>query len=258
MAVSRRLMAAGLALAFSTCAGASALRTAAQEESLPKFQQQGERWIGYCVDLFRALERVTPGLTIVGDQQPLPLKRIILEVASGQLDLACGLLDTAERRAMLRYAQPALYEVRYYLAVRKDDRVSVRQWKDVLALGQDNIILVNYGSGAVDRLKQIPGLQLDTLAGSTENNLLKLLAKRGRFFYYREPGLSQALKATKLDKRIRVLPNTMDITTFHLVLNPNLPPEQIRQLEEGLTRLKQDGTLNKLDLQWNQLTQTRH
>jgi len=77
----------------------AAIRVAAQSDSEPKFVAQGAAVAGSCIDIFRAIEKVEPGLKFVGDQQWMPLKRIEAMVVGHKLD---ALAAWCEARSALR------------------------------------------------------------------------------------------------------------------------------------------------------------
>src|SRR5471032_2037642 len=77
------------------------IRVAAQEATAPKFVQlkrNGRIEIGgICIDIMRAIERVEPDISFVGDQRWQPFPRLLASLAAGELDAACGLLQTDQR-----------------------------------------------------------------------------------------------------------------------------------------------------------------
>src|SRR4051812_7351279 len=107
-------VALGLPLA-SIPAGATDVRTAAQEGSYPKFtalSADSKAHIGgLCIDIMRGIERVEPDLRFVGDQNWQPLMRIEAGVQGGQLDAACGLLKTPARLEKMDFIEAPLFPV---------------------------------------------------------------------------------------------------------------------------------------------------
>jgi len=111
--------------------------TAAQQASSPKYVTLPDGHVGgICVDLFRLMEAREPALRIEGDQRFLPLRRLEKKVQHGQLDFICGVGESPARRDHFIVLTPAIFTVRYHLAVRRDDPVEIRSWQDVRALGQ--------------------------------------------------------------------------------------------------------------------------
>ncbi|WP_421144322.1 substrate-binding periplasmic protein [Aeromonas dhakensis] len=222
-------------------------RTAAQPESAPKYTQMADGRIGgLCVELFRLMEQQEPALRIEGDQHFIPLKRLEKRVRFGQLDFLCGVGDNPVRRNHFLYLQPPIFTVRYHLAVRSDDPVEIRHWNDVRALGKAGIILVNHGSGAIERLQAIQGLIIDSGGSSSAANYDKLLMKRGRFVYYRSPGIEADLQRHHLSDQIRILPVAMETIPFYILFYQRTSPARLALFTSTLQRLADRGELARL------------
>lgn len=239
-------------LIFSPAQAATILKTSGQQESEPKYVQQADRVGGICVDIFRAVERVQPTLRITGDQALIPLKRLENDVLQGKLDLFCGLGENDERKALFIYLKPAIYTVSYHLAVRVDDPIEIKNWDDVRQLGEDGRILVNFGSGAVSRLQKLGGLKVDDMAYTSGRNYRKLLAKYGRFYYYRQPGFDTDIEQNGVKGKVKILPTVMEIAPFYILFNRNISASVIEQFEAALRELEAKGELSAINQRWSQ------
>lgn len=227
------------------------VRTAAQEDSEPKYvRQAGGAARGFCVDLYRAMERADPGLEVAGDQTWKPLRRLEVELRNGQLDLLCGLLSTQERRTYMVPLQTVIYEVQLRLVVRADDEVVVRNWEDIRSLGPDGVILTSRGSGYTQRATELGGLIVDANAASSDNNYRRLLAGRGRFYLYRSPGLMDDIRDHGVEGRVKVLPVVLERQPFYLMVPLSMPEAQRQRLDAALARVKDDGTLAQIQQRW--------
>lgn len=247
MIVRMALLLCLLAPASGAVAATEVYHTAAQADSAPKYLTlAGGKTGGICVDLFRRMEAWEPALRIAGDQTTLPLKRLEKKVRHGQLDFICGVGDSPERRSQFVYLQPAIFTVRYHLAVRSDDPVEIHRWEDVRALGQQGIILINHGSGAIARLQAIGGLIIDSGGIGSKANYDKLLMKRGRFVYYRSPGFESDLREHGLGERIRILPTVMEETPFYILFHRRTTPERLALFANTLQQLASSGELAAL------------
>lgn len=222
-------------------------RTAAQQASAPKYVALADGRVGgICVDLFRRMEAREPTLRITGDQAFLPLRRLEKKVLHGQLDFICGVGESPARRDHFIVLRPAIFTVRYQLAVRHDDPVDIHSWADVRALGPAGTILINHGSGAIARLQAIGGLTIDSGGISSKANYDKLLMKRGRFVYYRSPGFESDLREHGLEGRIRLLPTVMEETPFYILFHRHSTPERLALFTRTLQRLAESGELAAL------------
>jgi ABC-type amino acid transport substrate-binding protein len=225
------------------------LRVAAQSDSEPKFVALGNSVGGNCIDIFRAIEKADPGIKFVGDQRWMPLKRMEAMVSAGQLDAICGLIRNKERIVAYKIPNVPLFTVHYHLMVRADDPVNVNNFDEIRKL-KDGVILVNGGSGAVTALTKAGNLKIDQAASSTPTNIEKLLAGRGRFFFYRQPGLSLEAKKSGNETRLRILPTIFDSQSFYMVLGPHIDKEVESRVAHALEKLNEQGELKQLADKW--------
>lgn len=229
----------------------TAIRVAAQADSEPKFVAEGNAVAGSCIDIFRAIEKANPELKFVGDQQWMPLKRIEALVMGGKLDAACGLVRSDERIAAYRIPDTPLFSVTYHMLVRADDPVNVKTFDDVRKLKEDGVVLVNAGSGAIAALRKAGKLRIDSTANTTAQNIDKLLAGRGRFFYYRNPGLNSEIRKAGHERRVRILPSVFDTQVFYLVLGRHVGKETEGKIAQALGRLNEQGELKQIAEKWS-------
>lgn len=232
-------------------AGQVTLRVAAQLESEPKFIAQENAIGGSCIDIFRAIEKADPEIKFSGHQRWMPLKRIEAMVGARQLDAICGLIRNEERAAAYSIPDTPLFTVTYHLLVRADDPVNIRSWDDVRKLGDDGVILVNAGSGPVNSLAKVGSLKIDSAAGSTGSNIEKLLVGRGRFFYYRQPGLNSEVRKSGHAGKVRVLPTALDSQAFYLMLGTHVGKETESRISHALEKLSESGELKQIAEKWS-------
>ncbi|WP_143747056.1 substrate-binding periplasmic protein [Chitinimonas sp. BJB300] len=225
------------------------IKTAAQTDSEPKYIKEGNAAVGICVDIMRAVEKIDPSLKFVGDQQWQPLARIEANVESGELDAGCGLQKNKAREAKFQFPATALFPVKWMLAVRVDDDIKISSWDDVKKLGPEGVVLVNFGSGALKTLEAVGGLVIDSGGRSNPDNLIKLEAKRGRFYYYRSPGFVGELKA--FPGKFKILPTVMDSADFHMMFGKHVPAATVEKFNKALMELEKKGELEKMVKKWD-------
>lgn len=253
----------GFCLAIAACAAASAtpVRIAAQTVSDPKFMAappgSPTPIIGLCIDILRSIERIDPTLQFIGDQTWVPAARIDVQMAHGALDAACAMLKTKDRLAHFSFIEPPLMAVQYMLAVRAGDHVNVASMADIVALEHDNVVLGVHGMGAATRLAGIPGLHLDTGTSTARQNLEKLVAGRGRFFYYRSPGLKSIIRNFCMEKKVRVLPAVMASESLYLMVGESIQPDTVERLRNAVGKLQGSGELARLQAKWEEWALTR-
>ncbi len=236
-----------LALTVMLCSTGIAveLRTAAQE-SEPKFIKKagGSEIAGICVEVMRAIEKIDSSIKFKGDQEFKPFNRIEIELESGELDVFVGAIKNKERELKYTYASVPIYHTRNIIAVRIDDDIKLDKLEDIKKL-QDNVILVNRGNAQADTLKQ-EGYNVNDDGKLAEQNIKKLLAKRGRFWYQDEISLKAALKDNKVQDQIKILPNNFDESGRYLAFSKKIPSETIGKIESALRVLTRSGELGKI------------
>ena len=229
-----------------------ALRVAAQEGTDPKFVDAGKgRVIGLCVDVFRTIERIDPGLLFVGDQQWMPLTRSQSEVMSQQLDALCAIQHTEDRDRNYVLLDPLLMPINYMLVVRADDKVVINSWDDVRKLGAQGLVLANRGYAPAEVLARLGGLQVNSSAVNPETNLQKLIAGRGRFFLHRTPGLAGFIQRSGATGKVRILPHVMYSTTLHMAMGKHVDPAVVARVRRAIEQMEKTGELARLLRKWD-------
>ncbi|KIF80544.1 hypothetical protein TSA66_06520 [Noviherbaspirillum autotrophicum] len=228
------------------------LYTAPQEFSEPKFilrQQDGRTVVeGLCVDIMHAIERTDPHIRFVLGPPPQSLARIEASLVAGELHVACGFLRTGKREHALHYIEPPLFSTDFYMAVRADDDVAVRNWEDVRRLGEDAVILAKYACAPA--LSSVEGLKTDFSAKDTKTNIQKLLAGRGRFFFHRSPGIEAAIRDAGAQGKVKILPVVMSRQPLYMVLSKAVPAHAATRIQTAIIRLEANGELAKLFAKW--------
>ncbi|MCG2586053.1 ABC transporter substrate-binding protein [Massilia sp. TS11] len=250
----RRLLACLLLLPpFALGAPVVELRTSAQLATAPKFISKGRtEVVGLCVDVFRALERIDPGLRFSGDQQWRVTARIEDELERGQLDVACASVRSREREARYQFIDVPIMTARYFLLARADDPVQVNNWADLLALAPNNSMLVVKGFGILGRLREVGLSNIDDGALDNSTNLQKLVAGRARFFIMRSPGIDSLLRETGLEAKVRVLPAMLEQQPLFMMTGRHLAAATQQRLTRAIIRLEQSGELHRILVRWTQ------
>ncbi|MBC3937229.1 substrate-binding periplasmic protein [Undibacterium rugosum] len=226
------------------------IRVAAQEASEPKFitvSQQGKPAIGgICIDIMRAMEKISPELHFVGDQTWLPRVRIDAAMKAGDIDAICGVQRIARNTTQYDFLDTVLFSVSYLLAVRADDDIDIQNWNDIRQLGDNGVILALHGFGIVDILKNKGGLKIDASATSSSSNLNKLIAGRGRFYCHRSPGIKLSIQQAGLEQKIRLLSKPQLTEKFYMGLSKTLPAEKAKKINAALVLLENSGELRRI------------
>jgi ABC-type amino acid transport substrate-binding protein len=238
-------------LAATSCLGHD-LRVAAQIGTEPKFlRADSGAVVGLCTDILRAIERIAPGLRFTGDQQWMPVTRVMTELAAGAQDAACAMQHTPDRDRKFIYLQPALFEVDYVLLARSDDPVEINSWDDLRGLRPEPIVLVNRGFAVSATLESIPGIHVDASATDTKLNLEKLVAGRARLYFHRGPGIQRMLERAGVANKVRVLPGSLLHTASYLVLAKHVDAAIAERLRQALAQLEKSGELQAIVKKWS-------
>lgn len=226
-------------------AAPTVLRTAAQEGVAAKFSPSTPARPGFCIELFRRLERVAPDLRISGEKRLVPLRRIELMLAGGELDVFCGLLRTQKRLESLVFLDEPLFPIQHRVLVRRDDPIEVQDLAAIVALGQDNLVMTTQGTAYVPMLRSA-GITVDDSTIRLDRVLDKLLAQRGRFFYQSDMNLDALLQNNPKAAQVRWLPTVFHREDQYMVLGPHVSAATRERLNRALVRLARDGELKRL------------
>lgn len=82
------------------------------------------------------------------------------------------------------YIDKPLYTVNNVIAVSADESVQINSFEDIVALGDQGVILAVAGTGSLRflELQNLP-LKINASGQRARENLLKLLGNRERFFF---------------------------------------------------------------------------
>ncbi|MFZ6672885.1 substrate-binding periplasmic protein [Undibacterium sp. Xuan67W] len=225
-------------------------RVAAQESSEPKFivsTHNGKSTItGFCVDIFRAIEKIDPTIQFSGDQAWQPRARIDNNLKSGALDVICGVQHIERFETIYEFIDTPLFTVNYLLAARTDDSVEVNSWDDIRKLGKDGIILTMHGFGIVDILEDIGGLTIDSGGTTPLSNLKKLLAGRGRFYCHRSPGIKTDILKAGMGNKVRLIDKLQFSEKLYMATSKYVPNRDRLRIRTALNVLQANGELKRL------------
>lgn len=226
----------------TSCFSGSVILITELQDTQPKYFIKDGIAEGLCIELIKLVEEKT-GYTISYKNEFVPARRIQINLETGATDLHFGFLKSAEREKKYTYASEPLYQVQHLVAVRVDDDVSVKNFDDIRALGENGIILTPFGTGTSRYLQEQGGLLIDDGAEVVESNLRKLLAKRGRFVYYHNLGLLNAIKADEFAGKFKVLPVSFRNYNHYVLFSKKVPLEIIETINNAIIQAKNSGGL---------------
>lgn len=236
---------------LGACASAQtvAVHIMAQETIPPKWITYRDHAEGICPDIINALERVEPRLRFWGYARGRSLPTIEAGLGSGEVDAACGLVASPQRRRVARTVGKPLFPIRHRLAGRADDPAVVDSIDDLVRLGA----LVNTGRGSpFGQQLARAGVPVDDSTGDNQVNLRKILAGHGRFTYMNELTLMRYIHANGWQDKIRVLPVLKEEPAYFWV-SRKADPEAVSLIDGALARIRASGELDRIYARWSRL-----
>lgn len=225
------------------------IRVMSQTGFTAKYNYSNSARPGICIEIIRAIERVDPDLHFVGLEKEAAYLRIEREVQAGRLDAYVGLGKTAERATRLRYLEdPPIYFHRNWLVVRADDDVQVNSFDDIRKLGKDGVILSIHANLHTMYMKSHPGLIVDDASSSMEDNLRKLIAGRGRFFYGPDIAIKEDFEKPSIKGKVKLLKSGIKLPqdNIYIVFSKTAPQRMVDRVQIALKKLQKSGELEKI------------
>ena len=214
------------------------LRTAFQDTASKVVRHADGTFGGICVDLMNLIEK-NSNFRFLRPTQFVSLKRIELGLSSQSVDVYFALLRNPERAQICRYLEP-LYSVHYVIVGRADDQVTLRGVDDLKRVAGKGPLLTVFGSQLGTYIQSL-GLVADDGAVTVEQNLGKLLSRRGRFFLYQDIAVHQALAQPPFAGKLRVFPLVLRTEELWLVSSFGVGAAVNDGLKAVVHRLKASG-----------------
>jgi polar amino acid transport system substrate-binding protein len=228
------------------------LKTVAQNSS-PKYyfteNDEKRKMAGLCIDIMQAIEKVAPEIEFVGADKFTPTARIFKYLETGKIDVYVGAARNKEREKISVYVDIPLYSVSHVVAVRMDDNVKVKSFRDIRALEERGVILTLFGTGTHKYLLQQHGLLIEarmTLSSLFDPMLYHRDKARPRFVYYHDLGLSYAIESQNLGKKVKLLPTKFRQYNHYIAFSKKVPPKIIAKVRAAVEQLVADGELARL------------
>jgi len=241
-------------IGFTLPATAIEFRTAAQD-SAPKYMTLANQQIGgLCIEIIQAIEKENPQLSFSGYQTYLPFRRLQKYLEDGRLDVFFGFKQTVARKGKYTFIDPPLYQLNYVAMVRRGDRVVIAETADVNSLGRHGKLLTIHGTAASKYLRSQKGLVVDDSARTPAMLLKMLIAKRGRFAFYHDLGLSYLIADKEIEKQVRILPAVFSTYYHYAAFSKNTECSHVAKVERALETMKREGILNQIRNKYSVIT----
>lgn len=226
------------------------IRTASQE-SHPKYileEINGKKVMtGICIDIMNAITERYPEVKFTGTDFFTPFRRIEILLELGQYDVFFGMIkNEARKEKYIFLKETPLYPTRNMIAVRADDDIDVSSFDEIRKLGEDGLLLVASGTAHYRYLSKQGGLVIDQGGKTVEDNMLKLLANRGRFVYSSDKNFMIELQRPEFKGKIRILPTVFNEEYQYAAFSKKADKEKIEIVDKALRELEKEGELTRI------------
>lgn len=240
------------ALLFAPPSLAQALRTVSQD-SQPKFIRNADgQPTGISIDVMRAIQKLDPSISFVGEERFMPLRRIERQLENGEIDVFFGFVRNKYRRDHFAFIEPPLYKSTPVLVARRNDPINIKRLEEIRALGDEGVVMVTTGYAQVEHLRSL-GLIVDDRGASLDQNLQKLIRGRGRFIFHPEIGVSEMseTKPPELTDAIRILPTRFNEQGRYIAFSRTVPEATVKKVKMALDQLSASGELRRIVKKYN-------
>ncbi|HEY8026557.1 MAG TPA: transporter substrate-binding domain-containing protein [Burkholderiaceae bacterium] len=228
--------------------GDDALRAGVQNQTDVEWMPDGYR--GLCPDIFRSLEKHDPGLKVRWNVPAMPERRLLSELAAGEIDIACGIIRSPERDRDFQIPDVVLYEKTLIAVVRDGDPLDLNSLADLKTLSRGDVVLVNSGGQMSGRLRQVGIVNVDDGGRNSAANLQKLILGRGRVFLYDDPAVDWETRHPKYAGSLHAIPAALDVDRYYMFLSHRVSREMSKRIGAALARMRDDGTLRAIVERW--------
>ena len=221
------------------------LKSAAQD-SYPKYYLSNGKMKGICVDIIKAIEKISPEIKIIGYNKFLPFKRLQEYLNIGKINIFFGLKKTDERLKKYIFLKTPLYKLKYVIAVRADDKIKINNLNEFKLACKNNSIITIRGSASYKFLRKFKGVSI--IEANNVKKLLKMLIlKHGRMGFYHNLALITAIKQYNFQNKIKILPINFPSYYQYVALYKKTHPQIVHILNNSLIKLKKIGKLRRIE-----------
>lgn len=220
------------------------LRTSGRDSS-PFFSLKNGVPSGICADVYAALERIDPELKVRGLEKELSLSLNEKALETGSNDINCGMGKSPKRNEFLRYVE-LVATTSMVVAVRADDPIkSIHDLDELVKLSKESPVIVRRATVFADRLKEL-GVAVDDSRADNADNLRKLIAGRGRYYYNIDYLLAEQLREPEFAKKVRLLPTRYETQQMYIVVSKKLDVQVDAKISAAFATLRKSGELETI------------
>ncbi|APW41224.1 substrate-binding periplasmic protein [Rhodoferax saidenbachensis] len=221
-------------------------------ESMPRYYLDEDGKVrGLGVDLIQYVNSKSQ-YKLVYPETVIPLARVESHLSDGYINAIFGLGKTDVRQKNMIVGE-SLFDQNLMAVVRLDDKVDFKTLKDLVALGDQGIVLAVRVSSMTEQLKKIPGLKVDDGAYSYEQTLRKLLASRGRIAIYNDINAGFIVKNSEFSGKVKILsldlsqePQALQALPQHVMFSKTTDRAAIDEINRVIATGKKNGDIKKI------------
>lgn len=228
------------------------LKTSFQTGSYPRFyidERDGKQIMaGMCVDIMKAFEQKAPEISFSYHIRLTPFERIRRELENNTIQAAFGIARTPERENIYQYADTPIYPMKYVIFALADDKKArqIRTYGDMRDHG--GTMLGIRGTHVIKTFrKETEHLNIPVeVVPTMEQNLKKMLRRRGSFFIYNDIDATGTIKKMGWQDKFVRLPIVIRESHHWLGFSGEVPQEVVRRANAVLKDLEEGGELQKI------------
>ncbi|KAF0167145.1 MAG: Secreted protein [Rhodocyclaceae bacterium] len=214
------------------------------QDTAPKFMLKDGKPAGIGIDIMNLLE-ATGNFKFRYEFKFTPGKAIQANMKSGESDIHIGWALTPERQKFATFGEE-LFKVTYVGVVRKDDKADFKSVSDLIKLGDQGIVLANFGAASTASLKKIQGLKVDESGEDMTTNLAKLAGGKGRVYIFHNLGIGYEMQKPGNASKFRVV--NIDFETHEalketpqfVAFSKKVPAETVQKINSALVKSKKE------------------
>jgi len=220
------------------------LRTAGQVSTAPKYVQQGGKVVGVCPALLAAIQAKDGHIQFTGLEVLLSTPLVEKGLQSGQLDVFCGLVKSANRQQSMRFLEPPLYHIQMRVMSRRDIGAP-RDVADLRERSQKVPVIATAGLSTTRTLME-QGVKVDASSSDNLSSLRRLQAGRGQYYYSSDEILLGLMASEHLGDWAVIQPTVFGEEDMYMVTSRQLPAEAQQRLHRALEQLAASGELKQV------------
>ncbi|MCP4344329.1 MAG: amino acid ABC transporter substrate-binding protein [Desulfobacterales bacterium] len=215
------------------------------QNSAPKFYfTKDGKAVGLCVDIIEELNSrlKAEGITIIPNhKEVVPLKRILISLERGKIDLFVGTSRNKRREKIYNFADHPLYELREVFVKRKSDPF---EYTDKKSLTGKRIVSL-FGSNTAKHIFSVEGVKPHEVS-SIEQILKVLMAGRADLAYYHNLGIEYYIRTMGIKSKTELVKKPFYKKYHYIGFSRKVSKQTIAKIDKALISMYQNGVIEEI------------